>query len=454
MPEPAPPLAAAAPAAAVDIPLPHRPYFLAAIATVLTAGASWGAWLLWSIGFAGDFTGISLHHVNAHGHAQIFGWVGLFVMGFGYQMLPRLWHAPAAAPRGAGTALGLMLSGLVLRTAGMSAPAAGWAPPAALGGGALEIAAIGVFAGHLAGTLRAARRPLEPWAAFVLAGLGFFVLQAVLSVWHMHRLMIAPDRDALVAQVATWQAPLRDLQVHGLALCMILGVNLRLLPILYDRAPAPTRRAWIAFGLVVGAICGEVTLFLAYRISGSHHVAALLLVPWLMLAAGCLLIGLSFRFWKPMVGIGGGPCRSAKFIRAAWGWLALSLGMLLLLPAYQAASGIPFSHAYYGAIRHAITVGFVSLMIMGIAARIVPMLADVDHRTLPGLWAPFVLVNLGCLLRVSTQTLTNWHPLFFGVIGVSGMLEVAGLALWGAHLAAVMLGSRSLSVFVARPRLS
>nr|HPK03627.1 hypothetical protein [Candidatus Sumerlaeota bacterium] len=181
---------------------------------------------------------------------------------------------------------------------------------------------------------------------------------------------------------------------------------------------------------------------------------ALLLVPWLMLAAGCLLIGLSFRFWKPMVGIGGGPCRSAKFIRAAWGWLALSLGMLLLLPAYQAASGIPFSHAYYGAIRHAITVGFVSLMIMGIAARIVPMLADVDHRTLPGLWAPFVLVNLGCLLRVSTQTLTNWHPLFFGVIGVSGMLEVAGLALWGAHLAAVMLGSRSLSVFVARPRLS
>jgi hypothetical protein len=71
----------------MERPLHHR-YFAAAIATVVTVGAGWGVWLLWQIGFAGKFTGVSLQHVNAHGQAQIFGWCGLFIMGFAYQMLP------------------------------------------------------------------------------------------------------------------------------------------------------------------------------------------------------------------------------------------------------------------------------------------------------------------------------------------------------------------------------
>ena len=69
------------------------------IVLILTAGATWGAWLLWQIGVAGRFTGASLHHVNAHGHAQIYGWVGLFIMGFAYQAFPRMWHVDLVAPR-------------------------------------------------------------------------------------------------------------------------------------------------------------------------------------------------------------------------------------------------------------------------------------------------------------------------------------------------------------------
>lgn len=67
----------------------HRPFFRAGIAVLLTAGAVWGAVLLLRIATAGSFTAISIHDINAHGHAQIFGWVGLFVMGFAYQMFVR-----------------------------------------------------------------------------------------------------------------------------------------------------------------------------------------------------------------------------------------------------------------------------------------------------------------------------------------------------------------------------
>ena len=44
---------------------PYTRYFAAAIATVVTVGAGWGVWLLWQVGMAGRFTGVSLQDVNA-----------------------------------------------------------------------------------------------------------------------------------------------------------------------------------------------------------------------------------------------------------------------------------------------------------------------------------------------------------------------------------------------------
>jgi hypothetical protein len=66
----------------------YRPFFRAGILVALTAGAVWGAYLLLRIAWSGSFRAAGLHEVNAHGHAQIFGWVGLFVMGFAYQAFP------------------------------------------------------------------------------------------------------------------------------------------------------------------------------------------------------------------------------------------------------------------------------------------------------------------------------------------------------------------------------
>ena len=146
--------------------------------------------------------------------------------------------------------------------------------------------------------------------------------------------------------------------------------------------------------------------------------------------------------------------RSLKFLRTAYLWLFVSLAMLVLLPLYQAvvahfspegaAAQIGFSHAYYGAARHAITVGFLSLMIVGVAAKVVPTLNGVDAKALSGLWPTFVLLNAGCVIRVVGQTLTDFTPAAFPVAGISGLLEVSGLALWGAHLSLIIAG---------RPRL-
>lgn len=420
----------------------YRRFFLGAIVLGLTAGASWGVWLLWSIGLKGDFFSVSLHHVNAHGHAQIFGWVGLFIMGFAYQAFPRLWHTRLTAPGLAAASFTAMLAGIIVRTIGMTAPQTGWGVTWTLIGGALEMAAIFTFVTLILATFLKSKARLEPYVGFVIAALVFFILQAALSLWHSYQTMIASSMQALIIQVVTWQSSLRDLQIQGLALFMILGVSQRMLPALFEVPALRPRRAWLAFSILLAAVAGEIGIFQLYIKSGEPFWAGLTLIPKLMLAAGCIMIAWPWKLWRPLRTVDGGPERSAKFIQAAWGWLAVSLAMMLLTPVYRSASGIPFSHAYSGAVRHAITVGFISLMIMGYAAKVVPTLAGVAPRALSTLWLPFWLVNTGCFLRVSLQTLTDWHPAFFAAIGVSGVLEVTGLAIWGGHLGRIMWRSR------------
>ena len=68
----------------------YQRFFKAGIFVVLTAGCTWGAVNLLEIGLAGSFLQMRLlPAIHAHAHAMVFGWVGLFVMGFAYQSFPR-----------------------------------------------------------------------------------------------------------------------------------------------------------------------------------------------------------------------------------------------------------------------------------------------------------------------------------------------------------------------------
>jgi phosphoglycerol transferase MdoB-like AlkP superfamily enzyme len=136
----------------------YRRFFIAGIAVVLTAGASWGAWLLLRLGLEGSFGAISPHDVNAHGHAQIFGWIGLFVMGFAYQAFPRFKHSALRRPWLALATFPIYVSGVILRTLGEAFHPSALALSAGLAGAALELIAILTFAWVIAETSVAPRR--------------------------------------------------------------------------------------------------------------------------------------------------------------------------------------------------------------------------------------------------------------------------------------------------------
>jgi hypothetical protein len=425
----------------------YRPFFKAGMAVTLTLGAVWGAYLLLRIAFSGSFTAVGLHEINAHGHAQIFGWVGLFVMGFAYQAFPRFKHTTLSHPNLALASLWLMLAGLIGRS--VLEPLAGalaWAGPAAVAASILEIAAIVLFVGILATTWSASGKPLAFYDSYILSSLVWFLVQAVFESVYLATTLQAGGREELIALVATWQGALRDVQIHGFVLLMILGVSQRLFHHFYG-LPAPSPRlSRVALVCLNAAILGEAIGLVMHRLGGPIWIA-LWYVSVLILAATVSALVWNWRIFA----VAAEPDRTLKFLRAAYVWLLASLAMLVLLPVHQhvliprlapgsEAARLHFSHAYFGATRHAVTVGFISLMIVGVAARVVPTLNGVDPRRLSKLWVPFLLINSGCTLRVAGQTMTDFVPAAFPVTGISGLLEVLGLTLWAVHLWRIMSG--------------
>jgi hypothetical protein len=417
-----------------------RPFFTAAILIALTLGATWGAYLLWKIGAHGTFTGAGLQEINAHGEAQIMGWVGLFIMGFAYQAFPRLWQTKLAAPRVAVIVLALMLAGIIGRTIGMVQGEA----ELALGAGALQVLAAWTFAAQIFATFERSRMPLQPWVVLVLTATCWMALASVLGAWHTWMTMTAGSHEELLFYVSTYQGALRDAQIHGVALLMILGVSTRILPAMFGLPSISTKRAILALFLLSLAVAGEVSFFMAYRWTEHWALAAALYAMWAMLACGVVTLVWPWRSWFVLVGQAPRQQdQAAKFVRVAYLWLAVSLSMLLLVPAYQALCRLSdsaphfFSHAYFGAVRHAITVGFISMMIMGVGSKVIGSV-NLRSRAAGGLWGPFALVNLGCLLRVTIQPLTDFAPVMFKFIAISGALEVLGLAWWGLTMIGLM----------------
>ena len=62
-----------------------------AIVIALTTGCVYGAFMLFYMGIQHSLYAVSKVLIETHGHTQIFGWCGLFIMGVSYFVLPRFY---------------------------------------------------------------------------------------------------------------------------------------------------------------------------------------------------------------------------------------------------------------------------------------------------------------------------------------------------------------------------
>ncbi len=396
-----------------------KAYLSTAIAITLSVGTVWGVKILLEIAFHRSFRAPDYAGIQAHGHAQIYGWVGLFIMGVAYFSVPKFLQARPRSLVPGWTAFALMTLGIALRA--IAQPLAQYPEfgDHVLVSAIFELAGISIFATDLALVFARSRQRGQHFLGFVYAALAAFVS---LAAWNLA--LVVPLWQG-VSRVIGEPANSRFLflALFGFITNMIFGYSLRLLPTLLGLRP--TRRGLVLPALVVFN-AGVVA-----ELAGRDLVAGIL-VFW-----GALLFITALRIFEPPSGqpkLRGVDVSFPWFIRLAYAWLVISAGMVLSGSVYAAIAGAP-PHIYVGAWRHAVTVGFITTLMVGVAYRLVPMFLGVDLWRPALMRATFWLLAVGNAMRVifqlGTATESGWA---FSLMGVSGVLELSGLALFGAGL--------------------
>lgn len=413
----------------------YRYFLFAALGVAFTVGCTLGATNLTTISLRRSFDLSHLWwwtaHVQAHGHAQIMGWVGLFIMGVAYQVLPRLKGAALPGRRLTMASFWLVLIGLISRV--FSQPLIGrafWAGQTMVLSSLLELVGITLFLTFCLRTLLSSR-PLPLFERFLLVGAGWFWLQGAAGLaiaWHLE----ATGHNAIPARL---DVPYLHAALWGFVTFFILGISLRTLPVFMGLRPTNPRAVELSFwSLALGVLldaAGQLAGLPAMALAGS----GLELLGVLAFVQGIHL------FRRPVTDVSEAGVERGyeKFVRVAFSWLVASGLMLAGFSIYRQLSGQPVTHALMGAYRHAITVGFITMMIVGMASRIAPVFRGVALYSQPMLNATFALINLGNLLRVGFQSLIPLlGPVSFAPMGISGWLEVSALGLFGFNLVATI----------------
>lgn len=419
----------------------YRPFFIAGIVSVLTAGCTLGAIALVGLALQQSFTAnVWTPFVLAHANSQLYGWVGFFVMGFALQQ-----HAPRQSRAGlfyrlATWSLCLMASGIVLRFFAeplVSTGRAVWLPVGILSA-MMQLAAVTLFLANTTLTRYKNGEGLAWQTKFVFASLAWLV---TVSMAEPTAFLMGHQESALGSQafVAEWMSPLRDAQFLGFVANMIFGVALVKMHSCFGAKAASRSLGNAAFlcwnGGLILRIAGWVQFSnhsfgdgadLTYRAGGA------------LLVVGAALFVASSRMFGRLANC----LPSHKFVRAAFGWLLVAGALVVLEPWHLGPIGMPFSHAFTGAIRHALTVGFISQMIIGVGTHVISRMNDLPEEKQRALWATFWLLNLGNAGRVGLEIAIDYTPSAYGPMGMTGFVELVGLAIWGILMVSIMLRHR------------
>lgn len=421
---------------------PSLPFLWWAIGLALLAGFGLGMALFLHLA-AGRPTGLWwVAAAQAHGHVQLFGWGGMFALGIGLYFLPRLRGCPspnstvvraAALVLGVGLALRALAQPLVaaLEPGGLHTLAgAGLALSGLLELGGAGLAVGGLVAAARQGPPLASRTGLVAVLPFALA---FFLSLLAALALNANALLTDAWQSGLVPGVADWIVVY--LGLVGMLVPISAAISARTFP-LYLRLRVPPRGELLAvFGLyLAGALLRAGSVL--------ELPAALQLVP----ALGALLLGLAFlglilildvplrRSRRVPLGQEGPPLpeyRAAEWlILPSYGWLGVA-GLLLLLEGLSGWGLVP--RPPLDAERHALGAGLVTLLILGMAVRLVPGFSGRKLHSVRLVWGTVWLGNAAAILRVVPLFLPS-SRLTMALLGLAGLCGVAAVACLGWNL--------------------
>lgn len=419
------------------------PFVWASIVTAATAGFGFGA-----AAFAASAARVPLGDwwtalYQAHGHLQLFGWGGLMVLGVGFFFLPRLRGAPLAAPTLLPWILSAMVGGLALRA--VAQPALAVAPESLAlrailaASGVLEFLAITLAVGVLLAT--AARGPALAQRAGLLPVLPYLAT-AFASAWLALAINAAAVLQAALISGPALPYALDSATVHlglvGFLVPVSVAVSARTFPLfLWLRLPSTTLLSGAFLPFLLGLVIRSTGIA-----AGQLQLQA---VGQLLEGASMVAFGVALQVVPPRRREDRNPAQDAHYLKAvewllipAYLWLTVAglMDLALGVSIFGVALPIPLD-----AERHALGSGFITLLILGMAARMLPGFAGQRLASRRLVWATVWLGIGSAMLRVAPLLVvgaggTGTWP--FGppaaALALSGLLGLAAVLCLGTNL--------------------
>ncbi len=409
----------------------YEKFVKSAIILTLTVGVTFGAIVLSYIAIKLDFNSIYYALIQAHGHAQIFGWVGLCIMGFALYIIPRVKNTELRYRRLVNICYVLFIAGLSLRIIlqPLPFPAIRFLLPISA---ILEIISICLFISMILSTILASKEKTGVFDKFFLAGI-IWLLVATFVNFGMILYLYKHDLYEIPRNVFS---PFVHLYLFGFVFMFIFAVNIRTVFAFLDIKPVREKAVNLTFWIMNISI---PIYFLAHIFAGSSTIAlrfSQFIVFPMAFAIFTFIYGLRIfeRSTKELQDVV--MDRSyAKTIRAAYIWLIVTTIIFLIMPFL--GHGSELQRRFHGSLNHAVTVGFITMMIIGYASKMVPTFKGIDMYSLRLSNLTFILLNAGCFLRVFAQILVGTSegmPVFYAIMGSSGWFEVAALSIFGYNI--------------------
>ncbi|MBI4446122.1 MAG: NnrS family protein [Acidobacteria bacterium] len=380
-------------------------------------GTLLGVWNLLSIAEHRTSSAVSVAWIQAHGQAQLFGWVGTFILGISLYVLPKFLGRPMIKFGLAWTVWGLWTAGIAWRWwSGVNAQhwRIGLAASAILELAAFVISQYALWFARGPSPRGEAQKKmpvdLPSWlglVGFLSLGLALVLNLAIsIDVIRNSQLPVYPvDSDRVFLLTALW----------GFAVPVAWSYSTRFVTIFLSlERPAQSATAWLTAGVLAVVASAVLHQFL---------LADLLALIFTMVATWAL------RVFRPSVRA---PKRTGvyphydAFVRLAYAWLIVGATLGVLSDLLPDLAGLG------GASRHAVTVGFLATLIFSIGPRILPSFLNGRELRSPRLMsAALWLVSLGCLLRVSSESIAySATGISWEVLPISALLELSAVVIF------------------------
>lgn len=384
---------------------------------MLVPGTFLGVWNLLAISSHRAPGSVSPAWIQAHGHAQIFGWIGTFILGIGFYSIPKLRRTNPFA-------LSVVWSSWLLWTGGV---ALRWLSGVYLWhwrtllpvSAVLEVTAFAIFFRTVSGhrPQDSGKDKLEAWVFVVIAGAVGLLLTLLVNLGVTVFLALwgrSPEVPAGFDQ------RFLALQTWGFLVPFVWGFSAKWLPVFLGLRPL--RGRILLWGL------GTNSMGVLMALAGWAVAAVLLLLAGMMLAIYSLRI---FESPERPAKTKGVHSSFPVFVRLAYAWALIAAALGVWAAVVGNARGI------WGASRHALTVGFLATMVFAIGQRVLPAFSGMRVLFSTKLmFAALVLLVSGCLLRVSAEVLAyqgfvhsawSWLP-------VSALTEMTAVTLFAVNL--------------------